>query len=705
MLSQSRMGSQVPTLKFPDVRVTPSGPVSVMSAIGPELNFMTGEYGEQPLSEIYDWHQDVARSAFADMLHDAERNQLYRRALTEAIDAVRSRGEKAKVLDIGTGTGLLAMMAAKHGADTVYACEASVPIARCAKEVIRDNGLEGKIRLIPKRSTGVTVGPGQDMEEKANILVTEVFDTELIGECAIETFTDALERLLEPGCQVVPHAATVYAQVVHSPFLRSHHSPLGPVLPAGGGHLRIEVPTEGTCPGSPSLHDLQLSQLREGEDFTPLTAPLPVFRFDFTDAKTLPDEECTTVAVEAAAGGTCHAVLMWWELDMNPGGSIRLSCAPYWAHPAGKEAPWRDHWMQAAYYPPCQVDVRPGQRLHLTACRDAFSLWFSVSLREADEVPQPPHCSCGLHNLCSRSRLAMLNDDARNAKYAAALRRVVTGQSVCLCVGNGSLLPLMAAKLGAKKVFVLDSDDRLVGLLESYAKHNGLLDRIHVLPDNPSTLEEEKADVVLSEPFFSFSLLPWHNLHFWALRHSLSPLLHPKAVTLPAACALYGVAVQFRDLWKIRAPVGEAEGFQLAAFDRLIESSRGLSDDTVEPQPLWEYPGTALTQPFQMLALDLSAKPGEDTVAHSGRVKFQSNGLCNGVALWADFRLDEQNVISTGPTQLVIPGREITWDRYSRQGVRLFRVGYWDPAELLWSVHFNPCQGSLTFAFDIIRPS
>lgn len=100
-------------------------------------------------------------------------------------------------------------------------------------------------------------------------------------QCALKTAPVPLQRCslgLQPGCQVVPHAATVYGQVVHSPFLRSHHSPLGPVLPAGGGHLRIEVPTEGTCPGSPSLHDLQLSQLREGEDFTPLTAPLPVFR-------------------------------------------------------------------------------------------------------------------------------------------------------------------------------------------------------------------------------------------------------------------------------------------------------------------------------------------------------------------------------------------------------------------------------------------
>lgn len=35
-------------------------------------------------------------------------------------------GEEANVLDIGTGTGLLSMMAAKCGADTITACEVNI---------------------------------------------------------------------------------------------------------------------------------------------------------------------------------------------------------------------------------------------------------------------------------------------------------------------------------------------------------------------------------------------------------------------------------------------------------------------------------------------------------------------------------------------------------------------------------------------------
>ena len=44
--------------------------------------------------------------------------------------------------------------------------------------MIADNGLSDKIKLVRKRSTELEVGPGLDMERRANILVTEVFDTE-----------------------------------------------------------------------------------------------------------------------------------------------------------------------------------------------------------------------------------------------------------------------------------------------------------------------------------------------------------------------------------------------------------------------------------------------------------------------------------------------------------------------------------------------
>lgn len=76
-------------------------------------------------------------------------------------------------------------------------------MAECARKVIRENGLEDVIQIIPKRSTSMTVGTDGDMKHRANILVTEIFDTELIGEGAIATFNHAHKDLLEVGTPTV----------------------------------------------------------------------------------------------------------------------------------------------------------------------------------------------------------------------------------------------------------------------------------------------------------------------------------------------------------------------------------------------------------------------------------------------------------------------------------------------------------------------
>lgn len=70
-------------------------------------------------------------------------------------------------------------------------------MSRCAERIIRLNKLDHKIKVIHKGSTQLTVGEGKDLPCRANILVTEVFDTELIGEGAFRTYTHAQKELLE----------------------------------------------------------------------------------------------------------------------------------------------------------------------------------------------------------------------------------------------------------------------------------------------------------------------------------------------------------------------------------------------------------------------------------------------------------------------------------------------------------------------------
>lgn len=213
-----------------------------MSTFKQILNPITGRSEWEPQPENYDYQQEIARAAFADMLHDTERNQKYFRGLRKAIDWVHGQGREAIVLDIGTGTGILSMMAVRCGADSVIACEAFRPMADCAEKIMEANGVRDKIKLIKKRSTDIVVGADGDMTRRANILVTEVFDTELIGEGAIGIFNHAHEYLLDANCIVVPHSATMYAQVVESPLCWAWNMPKA--LANLDGEVMLDTPSE-----------------------------------------------------------------------------------------------------------------------------------------------------------------------------------------------------------------------------------------------------------------------------------------------------------------------------------------------------------------------------------------------------------------------------------------------------------------------------
>ena len=79
----------------------------------------------------------------ARMLHDDRRTGDYLTALREAVRP----GDV--VLDLGTGSGVLAVAAARAGARRVYAIEAT-DIAEVAERVFAANGVQDRVTLIPR---------------------------------------------------------------------------------------------------------------------------------------------------------------------------------------------------------------------------------------------------------------------------------------------------------------------------------------------------------------------------------------------------------------------------------------------------------------------------------------------------------------------------------------------------------------------------
>lgn len=684
----------------------------------------------------FDLRQEIARSAFADMCHDWERNQKYDQALQLTIGRLHAAGREAHVLDIGTGSGLLSMMAVRAGADSVVACEAFRPMADCAERVMAANGFGAdRIRLIKKRSTEVRVGPGLDMERKANVLVTELFDTELIGEGAIATYRHALEHLLEPGCLTIPHSATVYAQLVECPLAVSWQVPK--ILGNADGDVLLRTPEDVVdCRGSSAVFDVQLSQLPE-TSFNALSEPVSVFGFEWSNREELEVKRHSKKPVEIIRGGIPQAVFMWWDLKMDLEGSVLLSCAPFWAHPdfsSLKESnknptipeqnliPWRDHWMQAIYFLPYTKNTLiPGQRVNLDSFHDEFSLWFGL---ESPNLP-PTHCSCGFHIAYSRSRIGQLNDGLRNKRTLNYLKQILDKSSTVLVIGDGSLLGVAIGALGVSHVYLLEPGQLSRTCMESYIRFNGLKN-VSILSDLAELDASQRAAIshVYGEPYFGSAILPWENaIQFGALVKQIRPLLKPEVTFIPHSFSVHAVPVEFLDLHKINAPLGTCEGFDLSAMDRMIEVNpfkiskvtqvllkaffqehSNETDSPVEAQPLWEYPSFALGTPSKLLSLPLSQDLPETQLWQGEFQLTQNPEKCNGIAVWADWHMDgsgsPKTTISTGPLESIAEGEQpIRWNANWRQGVHLVKKAPRDGV-VKWSVKFNGQLRACYFQFE-----
>ena len=200
MFSQPiRLGDAIDSLEREHGHSTDFAPtLSILNMLIEEGALVTPDAGRAPTSG---WADPVEH---ARMLHDERRTGDYLAALAAAVRP------NDVVLDIGTGSGVLAVAAARAGARHVYAVEAS-DIADVAERVFGLNGVRDRVTLIPGWSRQI------ELPEPADLLVTEVIGNEPLEEEILETTLDARHRLLAPGARLIPNALTLLARPVLLP--------------------------------------------------------------------------------------------------------------------------------------------------------------------------------------------------------------------------------------------------------------------------------------------------------------------------------------------------------------------------------------------------------------------------------------------------------------------------------------------------------
>lgn len=219
------------------------------------------------------------------MLRDRARNADYRRA----IDAV---ARDRVVLDIGTGSGLLAMMAARAGAAHVYACESEPMLAATAREIVAANGFADRITVFAKHSR--ELDRVRDLGGGVDLVISEIFGPDLLNEGVLPSLDHARAELCAPGAAFLPEAAALRVALYD----------------IGTGIDRLDD-VEGFDLSEFDKH-LQLATLRG----KPRSAAADLFLFDFRQAVALGGRARAELV---STGGRVTGLGQWLRLDFVPG--------------------------------------------------------------------------------------------------------------------------------------------------------------------------------------------------------------------------------------------------------------------------------------------------------------------------------------------------------------------------------------------------
>lgn len=131
------------------------------------------------------------------MLADRARLDAYARAIAAAVRP----GDV--VVDAGTGTGVLAVLAARAGAARVYAIE-HTDAARLAEEVVRSSGVADRITVIRGDFARV------DLPEPVDLVITETFGALAWAEGAAADLAAGAARWLRPDGRILPGAVSLH---------------------------------------------------------------------------------------------------------------------------------------------------------------------------------------------------------------------------------------------------------------------------------------------------------------------------------------------------------------------------------------------------------------------------------------------------------------------------------------------------------------
>lgn len=141
-------------------------------------------------------------SVQAEMLYDVNRTRAFEKAIKKTV-------KNKDVLEIGTGTGILALFAANFGARSVIATESADETFKTAQETIRNNNLQNKISLIQYKNKPLK------FNHKFDVIISECLGHFAFDENMVSTVAQYKKHLNKNGI-FLPRKIFLYTTLVEN---------------------------------------------------------------------------------------------------------------------------------------------------------------------------------------------------------------------------------------------------------------------------------------------------------------------------------------------------------------------------------------------------------------------------------------------------------------------------------------------------------